>query len=60
MANEAVLGAAGSMGIVLGTGTCTQPTLLVHCLRAVPEPCRWGLRTRHPARGYSWGVLSVS
>ena len=43
-----VLGAAGSLGMVLGTGVCAHPTLLV---RAVPGPRRPGLRTRHPAHG---------
>ena len=42
---------AGSLGMVLGTGTCAHPTLLVHRLLAVPGPCRPGLRTRHPAHG---------
>ena len=41
----------GSLGLMLGTGMCAHPTLLVHRLRAVPGPCRRGLRTRHPARG---------
>ena len=52
------LGAAGSLGMMLGTGACVQPTLLVHHLFAVPGLCRPGLRTRHPARGYSSGVRS--
>ena len=38
-------------GMVLGTGACAHPTLLVRCLEAVPGPCRPGLRTRHPAHG---------
>ena len=46
-----VLGAAGSLGMALGTWTCAHPTLLVHCLLAVPGPCRPGLCSRHPARG---------
>ena len=44
-ARRPVLGAAGSLGMVLGNGTCAHPTLLVHRLLAEPGPCRPGLRT---------------